>query len=140
MLRSLGPISVLPAYQRQGVGCQLIHHTRLLARDMGFRAILLYGDPDYYLWQGFVCAEKFEIRTAENKYAAALHVCELYENALAGVTGRYVEGEIYSIDPAAAAEFDKGFPPKKKVSGTPSQKRFEAIVAMQSEPMINKPI
>lgn len=58
---------------------------------MGFRAILLCGDPDYYLRQGFIPAETLGIRTEDNMYATALHVCELYDNALANAKGRYIE-------------------------------------------------
>lgn len=128
---SLGPISVLPEYQRKGIGGKLILHTRELARKMKFRAILLYGDPAYYLRQGFIAAEKLEIRTTDNMYADAMHVYELYENALSGVKGRYIEDPIYNIDESAAAEFDKNFPVKEKISGTPSQKRFNEIVLMR---------
>ena len=127
----LGPISVLPEYQRKGIGGQMIAYTKALAREMGFRAILLCGDPVYYSRQGFVSAEALGIRTAENMYIAALHVCELYENALSGIKGRYFEDKIYSIDASAAAEYDKNFPKKETVTGTPSQKRFEQICAMQ---------
>ena len=88
---SLGPISVLPECQRQGIGGRLISRTRELARELGFRALLLCGDPDYYLYQGFVPAEMLGIRTADNMYAMALHVCELYDGALSGIRGRYVE-------------------------------------------------
>lgn len=128
---SLGPISVLPEYQRRGIGGRLIGYSRELARGMGFRAVLLCGDPDYYSRQGFVPAERLGIRTADNMYAAALQVCELYENALAGVNGRYIEDAIYELDEAAVAEFDKGFPAKEKITGTPSQKRFEEIVVQR---------
>lgn len=128
---SLGPISVLPAYQRKGIGGKLITHIRYLAHEMGFRAILLYGDPDYYTRHGFIAAEALGIRTADNMYAVAHQVCELYENALAGVSGRYIEDGIYEIDAAAAAEFDKSFPEKEKVTGTPSQQRFQKMVAMR---------
>ena len=62
---SLGPISVLPEYQNMGLGNRLIDHTRNLAKCMGFRAILLCGDPDYYLRRGFVPAETLGIRTAD---------------------------------------------------------------------------
>lgn len=88
---SLGPISVLPEYQNMGIGKRLIDHTRNLAKCMGFRAILLCGDPDYYLRRGFVPAETLGIRTADDMYADALHVCELYENALSDARGRYIE-------------------------------------------------
>lgn len=129
----LGPISVLPEYQRMGIGRMLIGHTRLMARQMGFRAILLCGEPRFYPRVGFIPAEKLGIRTADNFYLDALHVCELYETALKDAQGRYFEDEIYQIDPIAAAEFDKSFPPKELIVGTPSQKRFEEVVAMQKK-------
>lgn len=62
---------------------------------MGFRAILLYGDPDYYSRHGFVAAETLGIRTADDMYAAALQVCELQEEALSSMKGRYVEAAVY---------------------------------------------
>jgi len=130
---SLGPISVLPEYQRKGVGGKLIEHTKGLARKMGFRAVFLYGDPDYYSRHDFIPAEQFGIRTADNMYAAAHLVCELLENALSGIKGRYIEDSIYEIDESSAAGFDENFPIKKKVSGTPSQKRFEEVVAMRKK-------
>ena len=130
---SLGHISVLPEYQQQGLGGRMIALTKKLASEMGFRAILLCGDPDYYLRQGFIPAETLGIRTEDNMYATALHVCELYDNALANVKGRYIEDKIYQIDKSAANEFDKRFPPKEIVVGTPSQKRFNQIVVMQKK-------
>lgn len=128
---SLGPISVLPEYQNMGIGKRLIDHTRNLAKCMGFRAILLCGDPDYYLRRGFVPAETLGIRTVDDMYADALHVCELYENALSDARGRYIENPVYNIDESQAIEFDKKFEPKELVVGTPSQKRFDRIVAMR---------
>ncbi len=127
---SLGPISVLPEYQRKGIGGKLIEQTKDTARKMGFRAILLCGDPDYYLRQGFIPAETLGIRTADNMYMTALHVCELYDNALADAKGRYFEDTIYEIDETAATAFDKNFPHKELVTGTPMQRRFEELSAM----------
>ena len=92
-----------------------------------------YGDPEYYSRHGFVAAENLDIRTADNMYAVALQVCELYENALSGVTGCYFEDEVYEVDGTAAKEFDKGFPPKEKVEGNASQKRFAELVAGRKE-------
>lgn len=129
----LGPIAVLPEHQGKGVGGKLIAYTKKFACELGFRAIFLYGDPDYYSRQGFVPAEEFGIRTADNMFAAAHHACPLYKNALAGMPGRYIEDSIYEVDPAAAAAFDKGFPKKETISGTPSQIKFKKIVAMRKE-------
>lgn len=130
---SLGPIAVLPAFQRKGVGRMLIEHARAAAKDAGYRAILLCGDPEYYTKVGFTAAEQFGIRTSENKYFAALHVCPLHADALNGVAGRYFEDEIYNVDEAAAMAFDAAFPPKQRLSGTPSQQRFEEVFAMQRD-------
>lgn len=129
----LGPISVLPEYQNNGIGRRLIQYTRQIAKDMGFRAVFLYGDPEYYSRHGFVSAESFDIRTADNMYAEALQFCELYENALSDITGCYFEDKVYEIDTVAAAEFDKDFPLKGKVEGIPSQKRFLELVASRRE-------
>lgn len=115
---TLGPIGVLPEYQRRGIGGALIERTAEIARGMGFRAILLCGDPDYYARRGFVPAESFCIRNAENMYA----------DALAGAAGIYFEDEIYNIDETPAAEYDKLFPPKEAVGGTETQKKFETMV------------
>lgn len=128
---SLGPISVLPEYQSLGIGGQLIEHTKCIARTMGFRALVLYGDPEYYTRHGFIAAERQGIRTADDMYAVAHQVCELYDNALEGVRGRYVEDAIYDVDAAAVAAFDTSFPHKEKISGTPSQQRFDTLVTMR---------
>ena len=125
---TIGPIGVLPEYQRRGIGGALIERTAEIARGMGFRAILLCGDPDYYARRGFVPAEKFRIRNAENMYADALHARELYDGALTDAAGIYFEDEIYNIDERLAAEYDKNFPPKEIVLGTPTQKKFEMMV------------
>lgn len=125
---SLGPIGVLPEYQGRGIGGRLIEETRNIARRMGFRGILLCGDPDYYRNQGFCAAEERNIRNSENMYADALHVCELYEGALAGAGGCYFEDEIYNVDKALAAEYDKNFPKKEVLHGVNMQKKFEMML------------
>lgn len=130
----MGPIAVLPEYQRRGIGRQMIEHTKMKASEMGFRAILLYGDPDYYSRHGFVAAETLGIRTADNRYAAALQVCALQRGSLSGLKGRYVEAAVYHMDEKRAAEFDRHFPVKKKLSGIASQKRFQQIAAMRRKP------
>lgn len=136
----LGPISVLPEYQSMGIGGRLIEHTKQIARDMGCRAILLYGDPLYYSRHGFIAAERFDIRTSDNMYAEPLQVCELYENALSGITGCYFEDKVYEIDEAAAVEFDRTFPPKEKVEGTASQTRFSELVGSRKPGPFNRAI
>jgi putative acetyltransferase len=49
----LGPIFVLPEYQRQGIGKSLIHEGLSLLKDMGGQGCALVGDPAYYRRVGF---------------------------------------------------------------------------------------
>ena len=101
--------------------------------DAGYRAILLCGDPGYYTKVGFTAAEHFGIRTAENRYFAALHACQLYPDALKNAAGRYFEDAIYDVDETAAMKFDADFPPKERLAGTPSQQRFAEVLSMQKD-------
>ena len=130
---SMGPIAVLPDFQRKGVGRMLINHARNVAAANGYRAILLCGEPSYYTKVGFTAAEQFGIRTAENKYFAALQVGPLYDGALDGASGRYFEDEIYNVDEAQVAAFDSLFPAKERIEGTPTQRRFAEVCAMQRD-------
>ena len=49
----LGPVSVLPAYQRQGIGKALIAEGLSRLRAMGARGCCLVGHPEYYRKLGF---------------------------------------------------------------------------------------
>ena len=106
---TLGPIAVLPAFQRKGIGRMLIEHARTEACRQGYRAMLLCGDPLYYQRVGFTAAEDFGIRTSDNKYLAALQVCPLYDHALQGLAGRYFEDETYAVDEAEATALGRSY-------------------------------
>jgi putative acetyltransferase len=49
----LGPISVLPQYQKQGIGTSLIKEGLLLLKSLGGQGCVLVGDPNYYKRFGF---------------------------------------------------------------------------------------
>jgi putative acetyltransferase len=49
----LGPISVQPALQGQGIGSALMHAAMKALRDQGAAGIMLVGDPAYYRRFGF---------------------------------------------------------------------------------------
>ncbi len=128
---TLGPLAVAPAFQRQGIGGMLLAAVKQEAQAHGYDALFLCGDPAYYCRHGFVPAEDFGIRTAENNYAAALQVCELRAGALHDAAGCYSEDSSYQVDEAAAEAFDRQFPPLEKRGGTPGQERFLELVSMQ---------
>ena len=120
---TFGPVSVLPEYQKSGVGSKLVRHTIQLAKEMGYKAIIIDGDIEYYGRFGFKVSREFRITNKEKKYPAALLVLELYPHALDGIEGVFDESAAYVIDEKELAEFEKGFPQKEKFS-TESQKRF----------------
>ena len=128
---TMGPLAVRPDRQGRGVGRRLIEESRRRAAEMGFRGILLCGDPDYYVRCGFVPAEHFGIYNADGMYSVALMACELYKGGLYGARGRYVEDMVFIVNTKEAEEFDLRFPPRERIEGTPTQLRLEKLAAMR---------
>ena len=126
---SFGPVSVLPAYQRQGAGSALIKYSLDKAASMGFTAVLIYGDPRYYSRFGFRCAEKYSITTSEGKFAVALLALELIQGSLWEVQGRFVESEVYRVDEESFQQYESTFPPKEK-EVTESQAEFKILSSL----------
>jgi putative acetyltransferase len=49
----LGPVAVLPAFQRQGIGTALVNEGLKTIRGMGAQGCFLVGDPAFYRRFGF---------------------------------------------------------------------------------------
>jgi putative acetyltransferase len=49
----LGPISVLPAHQRRGLGTRLLHEALRILREQGAAGCVVLGEPAYYSRFGF---------------------------------------------------------------------------------------
>lgn len=49
----LGPVSVLPMHQKQGIGTSFINEGLSMLKDMGGQGCALVGDPNYYKRFGF---------------------------------------------------------------------------------------
>lgn len=127
---SFGPVSVLPAFQKRGIGSALITHTIGLARDMGYLAICIYGDPRYYNRFGFRCGEKYEIKTADDKFAVGLQVLELKRGALNKISGRFIESAAFTVDETGFAQYDAAFPSKEKKEAE-SQREFRFLASLR---------
>jgi len=124
---TFGPISVLPEYQNKGIGGKLINHTKELSKEMGYKAIVIYGDPEYYKRFGFRASKEYKITNRDKKYPAALLVLELFPDSLKGIEGIFDEGKIYEIDKNELKEFDKNFMEKEK-GYSKKQDRFNELV------------
>ena len=113
---TFGPVSVLPKYQKVGVGKQLIEHTITKAQEMGFSAIIIYGNPRYYERFCFKNSKEYKITDKEGNYNDALLALELQPKSLENINGRFFEGEAYKIDKTELEIFDKNFPYKEKLT------------------------
>ena len=111
---TFGPLCVHPDFQRKGVGKALIEHTRKLAIEMGYPAVIIYGSPHNYCVHGFRNCKDFNITNVEGKYPYAMLVLELKEGAFEGRQWTYHDSEVFQLDPDKVEEFDKRFAPKEK--------------------------
>jgi putative acetyltransferase len=62
---ALGPIGVLPARQRQGIGQALVRALLAAADELGERAVILLGDPAYYGRFGFEDSRRYGVTAPE---------------------------------------------------------------------------
>jgi len=111
---TMGPVSVQPKLQQQGVGSQLILHSIQRAKELGYNAIIIFGNPAYYHRFGFVSTQNYSIETSFGGYMDACMALELSQNSLAGITGRFYEDEVFHCDPEELETFDKKYPYREK--------------------------
>ncbi len=83
----LAPISVALEYRNKGIGSKLISKGFVLARDMGYRSVVLVGDPAYYNRFGFKKSTDFGIRHLQDIPEEYVLACELIPGALDGISG-----------------------------------------------------
>ncbi|WP_207640953.1 GNAT family N-acetyltransferase [Clostridium lundense] len=110
----MGPLGVLSSYQGKGIGTLLIQHSINVARILGYKAIIIFGNPDYYHRFGFENAEKYNIQTSWGVNFQAFMVLELYEGSLKGISGKYYEDSVFEVDDEELNIFEKQFPYKEK--------------------------
>lgn len=110
----MGPISVLPSYQGKGIGSLLMTHTIEEAKELGYKAVFIFGNPDYYKRFGFINAEYFNIKTSTGENFDAFMVLELTKGALKGITGKFYEDKVFEIEDKELELFEREFPFKEK--------------------------
>ncbi|AFH47833.1 Putative acetyltransferase [Ignavibacterium album JCM 16511] len=110
----VGPLSVLPNFQKKGIGGRLLKESIEIARSLGFRGMILFGNPDYYHRFGFRNAKEFEITTKDFQNFEPFMALELFEKAFIDVRGRFIEDESFNVNEDELNEFEKQFPYKEK--------------------------
>jgi predicted N-acetyltransferase YhbS len=110
-----GPFSVLPEFQKQGIGSKLMNKTIEVARELGYAGIILFGNPDYYHRFGFRNAAEYNITTKDAQNFEPFMALKLQNKGLTNVNGRFFEADEFETDPDELTEFEKQFPYKEKL-------------------------
>jgi len=111
----VGPLSVLPGFQKKGTGSKLMNNSIIAAKELGFSGMILFGNPDYYHRFGFRNAKEYDISTKDCQNFEPFMVLELKNNGLADVKGRFFEDDAFGTHPEDLIEFEKKFPYKEKL-------------------------
>lgn len=108
---NFGPLSVLPEYQKMGVGSVLMKHSIQRAKELGYGAIVFFGHPTYYPRFGFLEAKEYGITTSWGENFPAFMAMELKEGYLDHVKGKFIDSDIYNEDlsKGPAKEYDQFF-------------------------------
>jgi putative acetyltransferase len=83
----LAPVGVLPSFQGQGIGSQLIQNALERCTAAEFEVIVVLGDPRYYSRFGFTLAAPLGLHYESSAFDRAFQVLELAPDALVGRTG-----------------------------------------------------
>lgn len=115
---TMGPICILPELKRRGYGKALLDFSLQKAAELGFGAVLIEGNINFYGKSGFAHARTFGIRYHDLPEDAndSFFLCnELIPGYLDGITGVYQTPQGYYVDDSDVEAFDKDFPAKVKL-------------------------
>lgn len=62
---TFGPLAVEPTCVNMGIGTRLLQETLALAKEAGYKGIVICGEPDYYPKHGFKTCDHFDIHHPE---------------------------------------------------------------------------
>lgn len=120
---TFGPVSILPEFQRRGIGKRLLEYSFEKALELGYDTIVIYGNPYNYVSRGFKSCKKFNVCIENEWFPTALLVKELKPNVFDGKRWYFSDSSLYHVNNVKAQEFDKQFENKEK-KYQPSQEEF----------------
>jgi predicted N-acetyltransferase YhbS len=110
----MGPFAVLPPFQKKGIGSRLMNCSIEKARELGFKAVVIFGDPKYYQRFGFVNARNYGITTPSGEDFDAFMALELFDGAIDGITGKFYADTVFEVKDEELEVFEREFPYKEK--------------------------
>ena len=111
----VGPLSVLPKFQRNGIGSKLLNESIKIAKELGHPGMILFGNPEYYHRFGFKNAEEYGITTKDCLNFEPFMALEFQNNRFDNIRGRFFEDGAFETNPNDLIEFEKKFPYKEKL-------------------------
>lgn len=90
ILLLLSPVAVKTELQRQHISKELVEYGLIIAKKIGYKAVLVEGNPDNYRNRGFDSSYKYGIEAAESVHLPhpdCLMVKELEDGALEHING-----------------------------------------------------
>jgi predicted N-acetyltransferase YhbS len=114
MVLCVGPFSIMNEYQRKGYGSKLMEYCIEKSKYLGYSAMILFGNPDYYQRFGFKNAIEYGISTKEGRNFEPFMARELQKDGLKRIHGKFYEDESFSVEADELIEFEKQFPYKEK--------------------------
>jgi predicted N-acetyltransferase YhbS len=92
---ALAPVSVLPKFQKKGIGTQLILEVHKIAQSLGFQSIVLIGHAAYYPRFGYRVAADFSITFPFEIPKENGMVIALKEGILAEINGMVIYPDVF---------------------------------------------
>ncbi|NCB42629.1 MAG: N-acetyltransferase [Clostridia bacterium] len=120
---TFGPLSVLPGYQRKGIGKELLRFSFEKALELGYDAIVIFGDPGNYVSRGFKSCIRYNVCMEKDIFPSAMLVKELKPDVFDGKKWYYQDSPVYHFEQDQVEEFDKRFKAKEKAY-QPYQEEF----------------
>ena len=79
---ALAPMSVVPSQSHRGIGKALLDAALLGARNLGFTAVVVVGQPEYYARFGFMPGVRWQLQCTPPTAEEVLTAMELVEGGL----------------------------------------------------------
>lgn len=111
----VGPFSILPKFQKKGIGLKLLNESIVVAKELDYLGMILFGTPKYYHRLGFRNAKEFGISTKDGHNFEPFMALSLQANGLGNLKGRFYEDNAFETNPGDLIEFEKKFPNKEKL-------------------------
>jgi predicted N-acetyltransferase YhbS len=110
----VGPLSVFPKFQKKGIGSQLLNESIKVAKELNYKGMILFGNPDYYHRFGFKNAQEYSITTKEGLNFEPFMALVFQPDKLDNIKGKFFEDNAFVTQPNELIEFEKQFPYKEK--------------------------